>query len=74
MSYAKDCFWTLLLAVLLIFQHADHFIRIIEEQEKNKPVKNLENSENSELKKNNIEDDQDKAKKIINNKIILYLK
>ncbi len=49
------------------FQHADHFIRIIEEQEKNKPVKNLENSEKSELKKNNIEDDQDKAKKIINN-------
>ena len=49
------------------FQHADHFIRIIEEQEKNKPVKNLENSEKNELKKNNIEDDQDKAKQIINN-------
>ena len=26
------------------FQHADHFIRIIEEQEKNKLSKNLENS------------------------------
>ena len=49
------------------FQHADHFIRIIEEQEKNKPVKNLENSEKNELKKNNIEEDQDKAKQIINN-------
>ena len=49
------------------FQHADHFIRIIEEQEKNKPVKNLENSEQNELKKNNLEEDQDKAKQIINN-------
>ena len=49
------------------FQHADHFIRIIEEQEKNKPLKNLENSEKNELKKNNIEEDQDKAKQIINN-------
>ena len=49
------------------FQHADHFIRIFEEQEKSKPVKNLENSEKNELKKNNIEEDQDKAKQIINN-------
>ena len=49
------------------FQHADHFIRIIEEQEKNKPLKNLENSEQNELKKNNLEEDQDKAKQIINN-------
>ena len=49
------------------FQHADHFIRIIEEQEKNKPLKNLENSEKNELKKNNIEEDQDKAIQIINN-------
>ena len=48
------------------FQHADHFIRIIEEQEKNKPMKNLENSEKNELKKNNLEDDQDKAKQLIN--------
>ena len=48
------------------FQHADHFIRIIEEQEKNKPMKNLENSEKNELKKNNLEDDQNKAKQLIN--------
>ena len=48
------------------FQHADHFIRIFEEQEKNKPVKNLENSEKNDLKKNNIEEDQDKAKQLIN--------
>ena len=49
------------------FQHADHFIRIIEEQEKNKPSKNLENSEKNELNKNNLEKDQDKAKQVINN-------
>ena len=48
------------------FQHADHFIRIFEEQEKNKPVKNLENSEKNDLKKNNIEDNQDKTKQLIN--------
>ena len=48
------------------FQHADHFIRIIEEQEKNKPIKNLENSDKNELKKNNLEDDQDKEKQQIN--------
>ena len=49
------------------FQHADHFIRIIEEQEKNKLSKNLENSEKNELNKNNLEKDQDKAKQVINN-------
>ena len=49
------------------FQHADHFIRIIEEQEKNKPSKNLENSEKNELNKNNLDKDQDKAKQVINN-------
>ena len=49
------------------FQHADHFIRIIEEQEKNKPSRNLENSEKNELNKNNLEKDQDKAKQVINN-------
>ena len=48
------------------FQHADHFIRIFEEQEKSKPVKNLENSEKNDLKKNNIEDNQDKTKQLIN--------
>ena len=48
------------------FQHADHFIRIIEEQEKNKPIKNLENSDKNELKKNNLENDQDKEKQQIN--------
>tara|TARA_B100001029_G_C14956997_1_gene392167 strand:+ start:433 stop:813 length:381 start_codon:yes stop_codon:yes gene_type:complete len=49
------------------FQHADHFIRIIEEQEKNKLSKNLENSEKNELNKNNLDKDQDKAKQVINN-------
>ena len=49
------------------FQHADHFIRIIEEQEKNKLSKNLENSEKNELNKNNLDKDQDKEKQVINN-------
>jgi hypothetical protein len=49
------------------FQHADHFIRIIEEQEKNKPSRNLENSEKNELNKNNLENDQNKSKEAINN-------
>ena len=49
------------------FQHADHFIRIIEEQEKNKPSKNLENSNKNELNKNNLENDQNKSKEAINN-------
>ncbi len=47
------------------FQHADHFTRIIEEQEKKKSIKNLENSENSEIKKNNLENDKETEKKII---------
>jgi hypothetical protein len=49
------------------FQHADHFIRIIEEQEKNKPSRNLENSNKNELNKNNLENDQNKSKEAINN-------
>jgi len=48
------------------FQHADHFTRIIEEQEGKKSIKNLENSETSEIKKNNLEEKQDNEKQIIN--------
>jgi len=48
------------------FQHADHFTRIIEEQERKKPIKNLENSETGEIKKNNLEEKQDSEKQIIN--------
>jgi len=47
------------------FQHADHFARIIQEQEKKKSIKNLESSENNEIKKNNLEDDKKIEKKII---------
>ena len=32
------------------FQHADHFTRIIEEQEKRRSIKNSENSEASKVK------------------------
>ena len=49
------------------FQHADHFIRIIEEQEKNKLSRNLENSNKNELNENNLENDQNKSKEAINN-------
>ena len=48
------------------FQHADHFTRIIEEQERKKTIKNLENSETNEIKKNNLEDSKDTEKQIIN--------
>ena len=48
------------------FQHADHFTRIIEEQEKKKSIKNLENSETSEVKKNNLEESKETEKQIIN--------
>jgi len=41
------------------FQHADHFTRIIEEQEKKRSIKNSENSESSKIK-------QDTEKQIIN--------
>ena len=48
------------------FQHADHFTRIIEEQERKKSIKNLEHSETSEIKKNNLEDGESTEKQIIN--------
>ncbi len=49
------------------FQHADHFIRITEEQEKNKSAKNLGSVDKNEVKKNNLEDGQSNEKQIINN-------
>ena len=48
------------------FQHADHFSRIIEEQEKNRLTKNIESSETEEIKKNNSEEKQEDEKQIIN--------
>ena len=48
------------------FQHADHFTRIIEEQEKNRLTKNIESSETEEIKKNNSEKKQEDEKQIIN--------
>jgi hypothetical protein len=48
------------------FQHADHFTRIIEEQEKRKNIKNLENSETNEIKENNPKNVKDTEKQIIN--------
>ena len=48
------------------FQHADHFTRIIEDQEKKRSIKNLENLETSKIKKDNLEDNQDTEKQIIN--------
>jgi len=48
------------------FQHADHFTRIIAEQEKRKSIKNLDSSENSEIKKNNLENEKETEKEIIN--------
>ena len=47
------------------FQHADHFTRIIGEQEKRKSIKNLESPETSEIKKNKLESDGETEKKII---------
>jgi len=47
------------------FQHADHFTRIIEEQEKKRSIKNLENSKNNEIKTNNLEEGQEEEKKNI---------
>ena len=47
------------------FQHADHFTRIIEEQEKRKSIKNFENPENNEIKKNNLPSEKEAEKKII---------
>ena len=37
------------------FQHADHFTRIIEEQDKRRLTQNVESSEADEIKKNNLE-------------------
>ena len=48
------------------FQHADHFTRIIEEQEKKRLTKNIESSETEEIKKNNSEEKQEDEKQIIN--------
>ena len=48
------------------FQHADHFSRIIEEQEKNRLTKNIESPETEEIKKNNSEEKQEDEKQIIN--------
>ena len=48
------------------FQHADHFTRIIEEQEKKKSIKNLENAETNRIEKNDAKDKQDSEKQIIN--------
>ena len=47
------------------FQHADHFTRILNEQEKKRSIKNLENSKNNEIKTNNLEEDQEEKKKNI---------
>mgnify|MGYP001337564343 CR=1 FL=1 len=47
------------------FQHADHFTRIIEEQEKRKSIKNFQNPENNEIKKNNLPSEKEAEKKII---------
>ncbi len=48
------------------FQHADHFTRIIEEQEKKRLTKNIESSETEEIKKNNSEEKQENEKQTIN--------
>ena len=48
------------------FQHADHFTRIIEDQERKKSIKNLENSDTKEIKKDNLEEKQSNQKQIIN--------
>ena len=48
------------------FQHADHFTRIIEEQEKKRLTKNIESPETEEIKKNNSEEKQEDEKQTIN--------
>tara|TARA_Y100000992_G_scaffold162228_1_gene108718 strand:+ start:302 stop:682 length:381 start_codon:yes stop_codon:yes gene_type:complete len=48
------------------FQHADHFSRIIEEQEKKRLTKNIESPETEEIKKNNSEEKKEDEKQIIN--------
>jgi len=47
------------------FQHADHFTRIMEEQSKKKTFKVSENSHSSDIKKDNLEDSQDKEKQSV---------
>ena len=48
------------------FQHADHFTRIIEEQDKRRLTQNVESSEADEIKKNNLEKKQANEKQTIN--------
>ncbi len=47
------------------FQHADHFTRIMEEQSKKKTFKVSENNHSSDIKKDNLEDSQDKEKQSV---------
>ena len=47
------------------FQHADHFTRIMEEQSKKKTFKVSENSHSSDIKKDNLEDSQNKEKQSV---------
>ena len=47
------------------FQHADHFTRIMEEQSKKKTFKVSKNSHSSDIKKDNLEDSQDKEKQSV---------
>ena len=48
------------------FQHADHFTRIIEEQDKRRLTKNVESSEADKIKENNLEEKQLNEKQTIN--------
>ena len=48
------------------FQHADHFTRIIEEQDKRRSTQNVESSEADKIKENNLEEKQVNEKQTIN--------
>ena len=48
------------------FQHADHFTRIIEEQDKRRSTQNVESSEADKIKENNLEEKQLNEKQTIN--------
>ena len=48
------------------FQHADHFTRIIEEQDKRRSTQNVESSEADQIKENNLEEKQVSEKQTIN--------
>ena len=48
------------------FQHADHFTRIIEEQDKRRSTQNVESSETDKIKENNLEEKQVSEKQTIN--------